>query len=158
MRRRGICINVFPVASSLRVHLVGRSFQIGLRILISQNMYTSLVSGKSCRFATTARRLCVPIECVSTLRACGMNEQSRSVFRRLASPWSRQTQSFVRRPTALALEILTTNPCGPLTPWRTMLTTRPWKIPRTILSQTRELASLCHTATKSVESRLWREG
>ena len=146
------------------MHLVGRSFQIGLRILISQNMYTSLVSGKSCRFSTTARRLCVPIECVSTLRACGMNEQTRSVFRRLAalalvmtSLWSRQTQSFVRRPTALALEILTTNPCGPLTPWRTMLTTRPWKIPRTILSQTRELASLCHTATKSVPSRLWRK-
>ena len=111
------------------------------------------------------RRICVPIGCVSALRARGMSGQaqsaSQSFFRRptapgteMTSPWSRPTQSFFRQPTALALAMLTTNPWSRPLPPRS---TTPWRRPRTSGSQTRALASMCHPATKSVLSRLWRK-
>ena len=107
---------------------------------LSKHMHPRI--SHSCRFAAwvhkvthlrPGRRLCVPSECVFALRARGMSGQTDSFLRRrtalaleMTSPWRRQTQSFFRQPTARALEILTMNPWSrPLTPWSTMLTTSP---------------------------------
>ena len=119
--------------------------KLDYRFNLSKHMNSRI--SHSCRFAAWAhkvthlrpgRRLCVPSECVFALRARGMSGQTDSYLRRrtalvlemtnLTNPWYRRTQSFFRRPTAHGSEILTTKSWSrPLTPWSTMLTTSPWR-------------------------------
>jgi hypothetical protein len=149
----------------LRLHLGHRRKELENWITFNPSKHMHPRISNSCRFAAWAhkvthlrpgRRLCVPSECflVFALRARGMSGQADSFLRRrtafaleMTSPWSRQTQSLFRQPTALAMEILRTNPGSrPLTPWSTMSTTSLWWRPSLSFSDegSRVKVSHCH--------------